>query len=413
MPTDRDINDLRLQKISEARGLVDRAEEEKRGLNEEERKQFDKLFKEADDLKETISRSVRAKEAEKALGEIASASPALEQKANAMEYKFQKLEEMEERMGENRASADYNKNFRNWMIRGELRALQADVDTAGGYVLAPLQVVDRMLKNVDDEVVIASLATNFTLKQALKLGVPKLTADPADSDWTSELLTGSEDSTMAFGFRELEPKPTAKRIKISNKLLQHAPKMDAFVLSRLAYKFAITEEKSYMIGNGVDRPLGLFIATALGISTSRDLATGNSTTAFVADNLISQKYNLKMQYHKNARWLLHRDGVSMAAKLKGSDNNYLWQPGLSVGVPDRLVGFPVVQSEYCPNTFTTGQYVGMLGDFSNYWIVRTEQLAFQRLVELYAETNQVGFIGRMEVDGMPVLEEAFTRIKLG
>jgi hypothetical protein len=29
-----------------------------------------------------------------------------------------------------------------------------------------------------------------------------------------------------------------------------------------------------------------------------------------------------------------------------------------------------------------------------------------------AETNQVGFIGRLETDGAPVLEEAFVRVKL-
>ena len=37
----------------------------------------------------------------------------------------------------------------------------------------------------------------------------------------------------------------------------------------------------------------------------------------------------------------------------------------------------------------------------------------QRLVELYAETNQTGMIGRMESDGMPVLAEAFVRVQLG
>jgi len=36
----------------------------------------------------------------------------------------------------------------------------------------------------------------------------------------------------------------------------------------------------------------------------------------------------------------------------------------------------------------------------------------QRLVELYAATNQVGFVGRLESDGMPVLAEAFVRVKL-
>jgi len=39
-------------------------------------------------------------------------------------------------------------------------------------------------------------------------------------------------------------------------------------------------------------------------------------------------------------------------------------------------------------------------------------ISIQVLTELYAETNQTGFIGRYELDGMPVLEEAFARLKL-
>jgi HK97 family phage major capsid protein len=54
----------------------------------------------------------------------------------------------------------------------------------------------------------------------------------------------------------------------------------------------------------------------------------------------------------------------------------------------------------------------MLGDFSNYWIVESLSFEIQRLNELYAATNQVGYITRAELDGMPVLEEAFVRIKL-
>ena len=33
-------------------------------------------------------------------------------------------------------------------------------------------------------------------------------------------------------------------------------------------------------------------------------------------------------------------------------------------------------------------------------------------MELYAESNQVGFIGRLECDGAPTLAEAFARVKL-
>ena len=66
-----------------------------------------------------------------------------------------------------------------------------------------------------------------------------------------------------------------------------------------------------------------------------------------------------------------------------------------------------------PNTATTAQYVGIVGDFSYYWLAEALQFELQRLDELYAESNQVGFIGRLEADGMPVLAEAFARVKLG
>ena len=69
-------------------------------------------------------------------------------------------------------------------------------------------------------------------------------------------------------------------------------------------------------------------------------------------------------------------------------------------------------SEYAPNTFTTGLYVGIVGDFSKYYIADALDMQLQRLTELYAESNKIGLIGRMETDGMPVLEEAFARVTL-
>jgi len=104
--------------------------------------------------------------------------------------------------------------------------------------------------------------------------------------------------------------------------------------------------------------------------------------------------------------------VERIAKLKDNDGQYIWRESTRVGEPDRLLGLPVMMSEYVPNTFTTGQYVGMLADFSAYWIVDALDMQIQRLVELYAEANQVGFIARRELDGMPTLEEAFVRAKL-
>ncbi len=84
-----------------------------------------------------------------------------------------------------------------------------------------------------------------------------------------------------------------------------------------------------------------------------------------------------------------------------------------LGTPDTILGLPVDESEYAPNTFTTTLYVGALCNWSNYWIAELQGVEMQRLNELYAGTSQIGFIGRMYVDGAPVLAESFVRVKLG
>jgi len=247
---------------------------------------------------------------------------------------------------------------------------------------------------------------------AESLGAPSLDTDPADPTWTSELAIGSEDSSMEFGFRELNPHPLAKYIKISRKLWRKVPSVESLVQQRLGYKFGVTAENAYLNGSGANQPLGVFTASDLGIPTSRDVSEGNLDDEIQFDGLIEAKYTLKSQYWPRARWIFHRDGQKQIAKLKDGNGQYIWRESVRVGEPDRVLGLPTHMSEYAPNTFTTGLYVGILGDFSFYWIADALAMEFQRLVELYAATNQIGIIGRLESDGMPVLSEAFVRVKL-
>ena len=95
------------------------------------------------------------------------------------------------------------------------------------------------------------------------------------------------------------------------------------------------------------------------------------------------------------------------------EGNYLWQSGLATGRPPTILDFPYDESEYAPSTFTSGLYVGLLGDWSAFWIVDAMDMTVQVLDQLYAETNQTGYIGRQETDAQPVDENAFVRVKLG
>lgn len=401
-----ELREKRQRVILESRALLDKGKTEKRNLSAEEQGKYDELFAEQGKLQEQITREERQVELDREVAaESVRAEP--ERKIETPE-KPKSAEEVR-----SLAFRKYCQYGRDSLDMNEVRALQVTPDSYGGYLVPPVQWVEQLIKSVDDNVFIRRLATKFQVSQAQEMGAPSLENDPADADWTTELLIGSEDSTMSFGVRNLHPHPVAKLLKVSDKLLR-ANTMGAenLVRDRLAYKFSITEEKAYLTGSGANQPLGVMTASANGISTGRDVSTGNSSTAIGADNLREVKYSIKGNYWPRLAWIFHRSAVKQISKLKDGDGQYLWQAGITNGDPDRILGFPVYMSEYQSSTFTTGLYVGILGDFSNYWIADALDMRVQRLVELYAATNQVGFIGRKETDGMPVLEEAFARVKL-
>lgn len=392
----------------DGKAIRDAVAKEKRALTAEENDKFDRIMVDVDKFKADIEREERAERLE--LEMAASPGPVVSRDSQVVKGTEKAVPFL--------ASEEYRTAFRAFLRNGlgapEVRALQADIDVSGGFLVVPQQFIATLLQNVDDAVFIRQLATKNTLVNAASLGVPTLDTDISDSDWTSEIATGSEDSSLAFGKRELTPHPLAKRIKVSQKLLRAgALDAEALVRARLAYKFGITLEKGYLTGSGAQQPLGLFTPDVNGISTTRDVVTGSATDV-TADGLINIQGFLKSAYWGAARWLFHRDGITKIRKLKNvADGTYLWQPGLRGGQPDLILNSPYLVSEYVPNVWTTGLYVGLYGDFSKYWIADALDLQVQRLDQLYAETNQIGFIGRFETDGMPVLEEAFVRIKTG
>lgn len=406
--TIREFRQERAKLVKEARDILDKTEKEKRNLLAEEETKYNSILAKVDEISKKVEREERQLVLETEMA-----------KSGAEPHKPDPGQEPQARVLP-RATPEYRAAFNKFLRGGkevlgieEMRALQADSDTLGGYLVTPQQFVADLLKAVDDAVVIRSLATINRIERAESLGVPALDTDVSDADWTSELATGSEDTAMKVGKRELRPHPLAKRIKVSQKLLRTSVlDVEALVRNRLAYKFGVSQEKAFMTGDGAEKPLGIFTASANGISTARDISTGNTTTSIQFDGLHEAKYGLKGQYWNKARWIFHRDALKQVAKLKDGEGQYIWRESVRVGEPDRLLNLPYHMSEFAPNTFTTGKYVGILGDFSFYWIADALDMQVQRLVELYAEANQVGFIGRLETDGMPVLEEAFARVKL-
>ncbi len=413
----RNLKEKRAKIVADQRKILDTADTEKRELTSDENTAYEQMEKDFEDLDTQIVEAEQRQEVSAERRKNLEERQVMLEGVEKPKTQYAHDEHTEERSDQKKEYADAYDSYLRRGLRGlsdtEYRTLSAGVPIEGGNTVVPEEFISKLITSLDDLVYVRSKATKFTVTSAASLGVPTLDSDPSDADWTSELATGNEDNDMGFGKRNLTPSPVAKRIKVSEKLVRNsAINVDSLVKARLGYKFGITHEKAFYLGTGSNQPLGLFTASANGISAARDIVGSNTATAIVADSLIDTKYSLKAQYHTSAGWLFHRDAVKNIRKLKDGNGDYLWKQGLG-DKSDTILELPYSMSEYIPNTFTTGQYVGLLGDLSFYWIVDALNMTIKVLDELYAETNQIGYIGRMESDGMPVLEEAFARVKLG
>lgn len=421
--TIRDLMDRRAKLISDARAMVDTAEKESRDFAADEQKRYDQLLADADQVKGQIDREQRlaAMEAdiqrEPVHPEERESLPGHEDLEGRSKV-FEAFSTPEYRKAfrnylQNRGKDNMDPELRDVLRKAELqaRALQVDIDTKGG-VFFGMQNANQIVKGLDNLVFVRQYATTFQIEGASDgLGAPAVENDAADLAWTSEVGAVTEDSTMNFGKRELNPYMLAKLLKVSMKMIRKLPSIESYINERMAYKYAVPQENAFLNGTGAGQPLGAFVANANGVATTRDVNSGHNTQ-ITADGLMDMKYSLKSGYLRNARWTFHRDAVKAIAKLKNGDGQYIWQPALAGSAPDRLLGLPVDISEYAPNTFTQNLYIGLLCDWSYYWIADDLLWSVQVLNELYAGNNQVGFIGRGSTDGMPVVAEAFARMKL-
>lgn len=396
----RELHEKRAKCLVDARTLVDRADEAKRVMNEDEERQYGAFMDDIKRFDDEIRRESELLEAEKR----AAIPP------NGSENR----ETLQTPEAEQRSIA-----FRKLLMEGpqslsgdERRTLTTGSDTQAGFLNAPQEFVQQLIERVHDEVYIEGLSTGHTTTNANGLGFPSLEVYPDKPKMITEIGEADTDNKLAFGKREFKPHLARKLIKISDKMLR-ADGMNAetIAINAMTYIISITKEYMYLLGTGNQEPLGLFTASDKGIPTSRDVTTDMTATGFTPDALKNTKYSLKAQYMKTAKWLFHRDGVSKIAKLKDGDGRYMFEMSDKEGAVDTLLGRPLLMSEYVPNTFTANNYVGMFGDISKYWTVNSLQLRIKRLNELFAATGEVGFLFEFEFDGMPVLSEAFSRIK--
>lgn len=303
-----------------------------------------------------------------------------------------------------KASKNYNDAFwkqaRNggYMNIEVKNALEEGVDLEGGY-LVPDEFEHTLIDALTEENIFRKNAHVFTTSSGSHK-IP-IVATKGTASWIDEegAVPESDDS---FGQVSIEAHKVGTLIKVSEELLNDSAfNLEAYFTTEFARRINDKEEDAFFNGNGTGKPTGIFNATG-GAQTG--VTTGSSTT-ITADEIIDLFYSLKAPYRKKAIWVLNDTTVKIIRKLKDGTGNYLWQPSLTAGSPDTILGRPVYTSQFVPEV-AAGNKTVAFGDLSYYWIGDRQGITFRRLNEKYADTCQVGFLATKRLDGKLVLPEA-------
>ncbi len=420
------------RKIGEQiRSLLDGAKKEGRELTGEELEKKEKMFADAFALRAEIE------DEERLSGLLADDHPANTRQAPAgdeLPPEAQRETEAAKRASsaaEVRNSPEYRQLFRRFFgapTKREAdhyadqayalvkRTLQVDNETQAGIFVPPLELVKEILADYDAETPMRGLARVIQVRKAKGLGIFKRITKASTWKRGAELGAPTADTALKYGMRELHPKPSVGEIVVSRDWLREA-EMDpeGIVRAEMVRDGAEFEEAEFLTGSGGgNQSLGIYTAHADGISTARDVSTGNTTTAITLAGLRKVKAALRPGWWKSATWMFGRTGWEQIYGLDDGHGRPMFVESVRVGEPDRVLNIPLLLNEWNPDTFTTGKYVGMLGDFKRgYLIADSLDLELERFDDAYyARENKVGFIARKKFDGMPVLEEAFVRVKL-
>lgn len=377
----------RNQAIDAAKNFAASHKNENGVLNDEDYAAYEKMEKEIQNISREINRMQREAAMEQELAKPINTPITTKpfKDDTAKEKSFRAVDTYKNAM-----LGALRSNFRNVS-----NVLQEGVDADGGY-LVPEEYDKRLIDVLEEENILRALGTKLTTAGDHKINVAATKPAASWIEEGQELTWG--DST--FSQILLDAHKLHVAIKVTEELLyDNAFGLENYIITQFGKALANAEEDAFLNGDGKGKPTGIFAKTGGGNVTAE-------VAAFTGDELINLVYTLKRPYRKKAAFIMNDKNLAVLRKLKDANDQYLWQPSLKEGEPERLLGYPVYTSAYAPADAIA------FGDFSYYNIGDRGSRSFKKLTELFAGNDMVGFVAKERVDGKLILPEAVQILKL-
>lgn len=295
-------------------------------------------------------------------------------------------------------------------LRGELRAshharhgellfrnLSAFTGNVGGYVTLPPAMIQQLEINLLAYGGVEQVAEVMTTSNGNRLAWP--TADDTSNTGVQLGEGGSIGSSVDPSFNQIywdAYKFSSKPVLVPYELFEDtAFDVGGWLGAMLGERLGRISNTKFTTGTGADTCKGLVTSAAAGI-------TAASATAISADEALQLTHSIDPAYRSLGCGFMMHDGILLYIRqLKDGQGRYLFdlQAGLTMGVPDRLFGYPITINQDMQSTVATGTVTMLFGQFSKYKIRRVGGVRMYHLRERYRDQDMDAFIAFLRQDG--------------
>lgn len=370
-----ELQDKRARIWKQAKDFLDAKQKESDVLSAEDNATYEKMEQDVVNLGKEIDRRHKQEEIEAALNQPTSQAITNTPADGTLSNK----------------QTGYTKDFWQMMRgRGVVNTLKEGADPDGGF-LVPDEFENQLIQKLQEANVLWTISHVIQTNSG-EHKIP-VVASEGTAAWLDEEAAYTESNTR-FSQVSMAAHKLGTLIKVSEELLNDSAfDLMAYLSDEFGRRLGNAEEQAFLTGTGTNQPTGILTDTT-GTSAG---STAAKTDTLTFDDLIDLFYSLKAPYRQNAVFLMSDDTIKTIRKLKDKNDQYVWQPSVQAGQPDRILNCPVYTSPYMPN-LAAGNKPILFGDFNYYWIADRQGRTFKRLNKLYAVTGQVGFLGSQRVD---------------
>ena len=349
----KDIMEIKRQaqsKIKEAREILEKVEVEKRAMTDDENKSYDEIMIEIENRKKEISREERLQQLE--MEKVTKT----QEVADGIEKEFRSF-------GDFIQTLRFNEQDERLK---ELRDMSTNVGAKGG-ILIPTIYRDQILSLEHGESVVRPRATVIpadSMYPDAEITMPALDQSGAKGvysgvtvRWTGEGDDVNQSDDPTFRDITLKPEEVSAYIVVNDKLLRNAGAINTIVQSLLRKAILLAEDHAFLTGDGVKKPKGI-LNSKCALKVNRNTA---NTIKYV--DLVNMYAQFK---GSSPLWVTTQTALPQLMQMVDTVGNLIWQPNARDGVPNTLIGVPVMITD---RVDTVGNYGDLaLIDFSSYMI---------------------------------------------